>query len=316
MNLSIVIITKNEEANIQRCLEAVQWCDDILVVDDFSNDRTREIAESLGARVVQNRFQSFASQRNWALNQGALRHDWVLMLDADEVLTEPLRCELEAVLPVTPADVVGFLLCRKTMFMDRWLRFSDGFPVWIMRLVRRDGVRFVDAGHGEEPVPAVAGRLLRIREPFLHYAFSKGIADWVHRHNRYSTLEANLERSQSAAWSIRELCSPNRSTRRKSLRNLSRTLPFRPFWRFCFHYLLKAGIFDGRAGWNYAYLMSVYEGLIVMKRREKGPPVLLSTDDLATSAPVSAADQQHDRIDRNGGVSRTSVGTNIGSKHE
>jgi glycosyltransferase involved in cell wall biosynthesis len=250
-------------------LKALQWCDDVVVVDDFSEDRTCEIAESLGARVLQNRFCSFASQRNWALEHGLLRYEWVLMLDADEVLTEPLRQEMAAALRNVSRDIVGFLMCRKTMFMDRWLRFSDGFPVWIMRLVRRDDVRFVDAGHGEEPVPKVAGRLTKLREPFVHYPFSKGLSDWVNRHNRYSTLEAQLEVGQLSPISLSEIFSWDRATRRRALRALSRKLPLRSVWRFCFHYFVKMGFLDGRAGQNFASLMAAYEGLIVLKRREE-----------------------------------------------
>lgn len=268
MNLSVVVIAKNEEVNIRRCIAALIWCDDVLVVDDYSNDRTREIAESLGARVLQNHFRSFASQRNWALEFGELRHDWVLMLDADEIVTEPLRIELESRLPDAFDGTVGFLMCRKTMFMDRWLRFSDGFPVWIMRLVRRGKCCFADAGHGEEPVPAVDGALSRIQEPFLHYPFSKGLADWVTRHNRYSTLESHLEVNGDSPIRVQSLFSTDRAARRKTLRQISRRLPFRPFGRFCFHLFLKGGIFDGRAGLTYAYLMSVYEALIVLKARE------------------------------------------------
>jgi hypothetical protein len=155
------------------------------------------------------------------------------------------------------------------MFMNRWLRFSDGFPVWIMRLVRRDRVRFVDSGHGEVPAPVVAGTLEKLREPFIHYPFSKGFADWVNRHNRYSTLEAALELKEQSRARFRDLVTFDSSARRETLRTLSRKLPFRPLLRFCFHYVLKGGILDGRAGWEYAHLMSMYEGLIVLKRREE-----------------------------------------------
>jgi glycosyltransferase involved in cell wall biosynthesis len=269
VNLSVVIIAKNEEVNIRRCLEALQWCDDLLVVDDFSEDRTREIAESLGARVFQNRFRSFASQRNWAMDNGSLRHDWVLMLDADEVVPESLKQEMQLALQNVARDVAGFLICRKTMFMGRWLRYSDGFPVWIMRLVRPDNVRFVDAGHGEVPAPKVAGRLEQLYHPLTHYPFSKGLSDWVDRHNRYSTLESQFELAEPSSLSFSEVFSSNQATRRTGLRALSRRLPFRAFWRFCFHYFWKAGFLDGRAGWSFASLMAVYEGLIVLKRREE-----------------------------------------------
>ena len=289
LDLSVVIIVKNEEPNIGRCLDALRWCDDVVVVDDFSVDRTREVAESAGARVVQNRFRSFASQRNWALEYADLRHEWILMLDADEVVTEALRRELMTALANADAETVGFLMCRKTNFMGRWLRFSDGFPVWIMRLVRRAGVKFVDAGHGEEPVPAVNGKLRKIHEPFLHYPFSKGLAEWIDRHNRYSMLEAEFEFNHRSSFAFGDLVSSDPAVCRKALRNLARSLPMRPFWRFCFHYLFKAGFLDGRAGWQYASLMSIYEGLIVLKLQERRMQKEQAEITAPAATPVAAA---------------------------
>ena len=84
---SVIVIARNEASNIRRCLESVAGADDILVVDDFSEDETARVAETLGARVLRHRFSSFAGQRNWALENGQMRHDWVLMLDADEAMT-------------------------------------------------------------------------------------------------------------------------------------------------------------------------------------------------------------------------------------
>jgi glycosyltransferase involved in cell wall biosynthesis len=268
MNLSIVIIAKNEAGNIARCLEAVSWCDDVWVVDDFSNDQTGDIARNLGARVIQHRFEGFAKQRNWALRHAALRHPWVLLLDADEVVTEGLRRELEHALPNADAAVGGFLLCRKTMFLGRWLRYSDGFPVWILRLVRAGDACFVDAGHGEEPVPPVSGRLERLREPFLHYAFSKGLSQWIARHARYAELEAERELTEACPLSWRELVLGDRAARRRALRSLARRVPCRALLRFCYQFVLKRGMLDGRAGMAYSSLMAAYEGLIVLKRWE------------------------------------------------
>jgi glycosyltransferase involved in cell wall biosynthesis len=268
VNLSAVIIAKNEEANIGHCLRALAWCDDVLVVDDGSVDGTARVAEEAGARVVQHPFESFARQRNWALDYGLLRHPWVLMLDADEVVTPELRAELEQRLPQVSDDVVGFLMCRKTIFYDRWLRYSDGFPVWILRLVRNGRVRFLDAGHGEVPVPPVDGRLEKLLQPFLHSPFSKGLGEWFSRHNRYAGREAELEFAAPAGVPWRQLWSWQRPERREAQRALSRRLPFRPQLRFWYHYLGKRGFLDGRAGYAYAKLMAIYEAMIVLKRDE------------------------------------------------
>jgi hypothetical protein len=107
-----------------------------------------------------------------------------------------------------------------------------------------------------------------ISEPFLHYAFSKGLTDWIERHNRYSTREARLELDQFSGLKLRNFLSRDRAVRRSALRSLSRRLPMRPLFRLLYQYVLKRGFLDGRAGWTFSRMMAMYEGWIVMKREE------------------------------------------------
>lgn len=266
--LSVVVLARNEAGNIGRCLESVAWCDERVVVDDASTDDTPRLARAAGARIVERKFDTFAGQRNWALESAGLRFPWVLMLDADEVVTEDLRREIERQIPAAAGDIAGYRMCRKTMFRDRWLKWSDGFPVWIMRLVRRGAAKFQDSGHGEVPVPPVDGRLDTLHEPFLHYPFSRGVGEWVERHNRYALREAQQEWESSAPWTVRELFAGDRADRRRARRSLSRSLPGRPLLRFLYQYVWQLGALDGRAGLEFCLMMAAYEGLIVLKRRE------------------------------------------------
>lgn len=269
-NLSVVVLAKNEAINMERCLASLHWCDDILVVDDYSTDETASIAVSFGARVLTHKFESFAAQRNWALEQGELRHPWVLMLDADEVVTDELVDEFRTAIVASNNDVAGFMLCRKTMFLGKWIRHSDGFPVWIARVLHRERAKFINRGHGEKAVADECFRFEKIHTPFLHFPFSKGVSDWVDRHNRYSTLEAALEADPHRAIEFRwaKLFGRDGFRRRQALLALSRKLPCRPLLRFCYQYFWKLGILDGRAGLAFCFLMSYFEGLIVLKRRE------------------------------------------------
>ncbi len=268
ISLSVVVITKNESKNIERCLASLHWCHEVVVIDDHSTDGTRERAMACGARVITHRFESFAKQRNWALDEARIIGDWVLMLDADEVATERFRDAVLAAIRNADAQVAGFQLCRKTMFFDHWLRYADGFPVWIMRLVRRNRARFVDSGHGEVPVPTVDGVLPRIREPFLHYPFSKGLNDWWQRHNVYSTREAEREWNEAQPLHLGELFARDPATRRRAVRDLARILPCRTWLRFFYHYVWQCGFLDGRAGREFSSMMATYEGMIVQKKWE------------------------------------------------
>ncbi len=266
--LSVVILAKNEERNIERCLNSVRWCRDVVVVDDGSTDSTPEVARRAGARVVEHRFESFAKQRNWALDHAGLENEWVLMLDADETSTDRFRNELIGLLAAADEDVVAYRTCRKTMFGNRWLRYSDEFPCWIMRVVRRGRAYFEDSGHGEVPVPSVSGTMQTIREPFVHYPFSHGVSDWLVRHVRYADREARLELSKKVVVKVRDFISTDGSLRRRALRNASRSLPMRPFLRFFHNYIARGGFRDGIEGYMFSTLKSVYEAMIVVKHWE------------------------------------------------
>lgn len=266
--VAAVVIAKNEAVNIRRCLDSLTWCAERVVIDDHSSDGTAELAASCGARVVTHPFTSFAAQRNWALEQAGVTSEWVLMLDADEVATDAFAQAVAHAVSTAEPDVAGYCLCRKTMLLGKWLKYSDAFPVWIMRLVRRGRASFQDSGHGEVPVPPAAGRLPCLAEPFLHFPFSKGLDDWYDRHNRYSTREALREMEELNPLRWDQLWRGTAAERRRTLRDLARRMPCRSALRFAYHYLWRWGVLEGRAGLTFSTLMATYEGMIVLKRRE------------------------------------------------
>jgi glycosyltransferase involved in cell wall biosynthesis len=267
MNISVLIVTCNEELNLPRCLDSVKWSDDVLVVDSFSTDRTVDLAQKGGARGLQNRFVDFADQRNFGLANGNLKHDWVLHLDADEVVTPELQRELVA--RASGGEKDAYRVASKMMFQGRWLKYSGLYPSYQVRFGKRDRLGFVQVGHGqrENLEPARVGTL---QEPLLHFSFSKGIADWLERHNRYSTAEATHFLETAGAQSIDwpGIFAPDPSRRRRALKVLSGRLPCRPTMRFLYMYLFRLGFLDGRAGLTYCRLLAFYEYLTVLKIHE------------------------------------------------
>jgi glycosyltransferase involved in cell wall biosynthesis len=266
--ITALILAKNEERDIARCVASLQWCDEVVVVDDGSTDATAALAIENGARVVDHRFESFAKQRNWALSNAGLRNEWVLHFDADEVSTPMFANEVANAVKEAGPDQVAFAICRKTMFLDRWMRYSDGFPVWIMRVTRKGAIEFEDKGHGEVAIPSHIGYMRRIQEPMIHYLFSKGISNWIERHNRYSTAEAKLEFDRRMYVPWKSFFSRDGAQRRAAIRQLSRNMPCRPLLRFLYQYLFKFGFLDGVPGFLYCRMLATYEGWIVLKRRE------------------------------------------------
>ena len=268
VNISVLILTRNEELNLARCLDSVKWSDDVLVVDSFSTDRTVELARGWGARVLQNHFVDFASQRNFGLAQGNLKHDWVLHLDADEVVTPELQRELAG--RAADGEKEAYRVASKMMFQERWLKHSGLYPSYQVRFGKRGRLAFVQVGHGqrENLEPARVGTL---REPLLHFSFSKGIADWVERHNRYSTAEAahflETAGAQIIDWpGIVAFNDPSR--RRRALKVLFGFLPCRPALRFFYMYFVRLGFLDGRPGFTYCRLLANYEYMTVLKIHE------------------------------------------------
>ncbi|MFT5422768.1 MAG: acetyltransferase-like isoleucine patch superfamily enzyme [Phycisphaerales bacterium] len=263
--VSIVILTLNEEINIAECLDSCAWCDDVHVVDSGSEDTTRQIAQGRGVPVAVNPFESFGKQRNWAIENLDLKHDWVFHLDADERFTPELVAEMDHVLRADPAGD-GFYVPHKLIFMNRWLKRAGGYPTYQMRLFHKTRMRFIDHGHGQREKTGT--RLGTLTQPYLHYMFSKGLYDWLDKHNRYSSLEAlQVTRDSAGLPGPAALSVKDPVLRRRAWKDLMYHLPFRPQLRWFLTLFVLGGIFEGRAGRTYARLLSTYEQMITLKLR-------------------------------------------------
>jgi len=266
--ISVLILTLNEEDNLPRCLDALDWADDVLVVDSFSTDRTVEIAEARGARVLQRRFDDFAGQRNFGLTEGGLKHEWVLHLDADEVVPPELRDEMFRVIEDDSKD--AYRVPSKMMLHGRWLRHAGMYPAYQVRLGRRETLQFEQVGHGQrETLPPE--RVGTLEHALIHYSFSKGLDDWFEKHNRYSTAEARLALEEAASGEMdwAGLIASDGTRRRRALKKLAARFPFRPTLRFLYMYVLRRGFLDGAAGYTYCRLLSMYEAMTVLKIKEQ-----------------------------------------------
>jgi glycosyltransferase involved in cell wall biosynthesis len=266
MSVSVLIMTLDEEVNLPDCLDSIAECDDIVVLDSFSGDKTVEIAQSAGARVIQRRFNNYAVQRNVGLNEVDYKYPWVLMLDADERVTPELWREMKAAVEVVSPAVSLFHMRRKDYWFGQWLRRSSGYPTWFGRLIRLGRVT-VQREINEQYVPD--GESGFLKEHLLHYPFNKGVTYWFERHNRYSSMEAELlikERQQKVA--VRELWSGNPVIRRRTMKQIACRLPARPILTFGYLYFACGGFLDGLPGFRYCMLRALYECMIDVKVAE------------------------------------------------
>ena len=272
MKTSVLLLTFNEERNLPRCLAALAWCDDVVAVDSGSTDATRALLRRAGVRVLSRPFDTFARQRNYGLDHGGFRHDWVLHLDADEVVPPAFRARLAALEP--PDGIDAYRVPSRLMLDGRWLRRAGMYPAYQVRLGRRDRLRFVEVGHGQrEAVPAE--RMATFDEPYLHHNFSHGPAAWLAKHLRYAEAEAALlSRPGTTRASLRDLFARDGTRRRRAMKRLAGRMPplLRPFARFVYVYLLRRGFLDGRAGLRYAFMLATYEAMIAVLATGRADP--------------------------------------------
>ena len=279
MSISVLILTKNEAANLPRCLESVAWSDDVVVLDSESTDETVRIATDFGARVFHRKFDNEASQRTYSLKL-PFKHDWVYNPDADEVATDALRAEMLAVASAPGRNEVAYQCRFRNMFMGRWLRYSSLYPTWVIRLFRPNSIRF------EREINLryiAAGAVGSLNAYFEHHSFNNGIEAWFEKHNRYSSGEAreslqSLANSRVAWRSLLNFQPSHARERRRALKELSFRIPMRPLLRFLYMYLWRGGILDGIPGLHYCAMVGVYEYMIVLKmleqrRRAAGKPL-------------------------------------------
>jgi glycosyltransferase involved in cell wall biosynthesis len=267
--VSVIVPVKNEGHQLARCLDSVRWADEVVVVDSNSSDDTVAVAEQHGARVVQFEQKGpWPKKKNWALENVPFRNDWVLLLDADEVLPPDADVEIGRLVTGDLNGVRGYWINRRFFFMGRWLRHSY-YPNWNLRLFQHRFGRFerltseeTESGDVEVHEHVVVnGQTGRMRTELDHYAFPT-ITNFVEKHNRYSNWEAHVTLEAAMGNGHRP-----QSTKAR-LKAWTRHLPFRPLLRFLYLYVWQRGFLDGREGYYFARLHAMYEFLSVTKTFE------------------------------------------------
>lgn len=266
--VTAIILTLNERANIEECVACLSRVGDVVLVDSMSTDGTIEAAKKVrpDIRVYEHPFKDFGDQRNWALDTTEPRYPWVLFIDADEFCSPELLDEIDRFV-AQPGDFVGGYIAGRNYFLGRWLKHSMMFPSYQLRLLKLGHVRYQKYGHGQREVSE--GPFRYFEQNWRHESFSKGVSEWIARHNRYSTAEVELcvdLQRQPLSW--RQLVFGEMRERRRTLKQISTKMPLRPIFTFIYLYVIRGGFLDGYPGFLYCWMMMAHHIHIEAKLAE------------------------------------------------
>lgn len=252
-SISVLVLTYNEEANIQACLSSlVDWVTSIYIVDSGSSDLTLELARDFTDHIVVHEFVNQAQQFNWALDHLPLETEWILRLDADEIVLPELRDEIVRVLPGLPSTIAGLYLKRRVYFKGRWIKHGGYYPTWLLRLFRRGKARSEQL-EMDEHIVLLEGESRRLRHDFVDFN-RKDLAFWTIKHERFAAREAMVLMRQSEGNKIGEVEGAiwgNQPARRRWLKGTiyaRSPLFLRAFVYFLYRYFLRLGFLDGPEG--------------------------------------------------------------------
>ncbi|SVC25244.1 uncharacterized protein METZ01_LOCUS278098, partial [marine metagenome] len=253
-DLTVVILTFNEEVNIKQSLSNVyNWAEYIYVLDSGSEDKTCEIAKEFGAKIFYRKFDTYAKQRNYAINDLPIKTDWMLFLDADEFLLDELKDEISDVI-INNRYYDGFYLKRRFYFLGKWIKHGGYYPIWILRLFKH---KLASCNRDMNEHIIVKGKVGRLENDFVDNN-KKDIHDWIEKHKKYATFEAielmkNIENPKEKD-KMANLSGTQVERKRWIRENVwNRFLPplLRPFIYYIYRYFFRLGFMDGKEGFIY-----------------------------------------------------------------
>lgn len=261
-NISLIVLTYNEEKNLSKCLRSMEGLvSEIIIVDSGSADGTKKIAEEAGAKFVVHEFKNQADQFNWTLDNIEIKGDWVLRLDADEELLPELKEEIIKKLPGASEDVAGFYLNRRNYFKGAWVKHGGYYPIWILRLFRKGAARSEEREMDEHLV-LLEGRAEKLSGDFIDNNL-KGLEDWKAKHRNYAMREA---RAYLAHEDGKDVGGQAGAKRKLKLNVYYRVPPFlRVILYFLYRYFILLGFLDGWRGTQFHFLQGLWYRWLVDK---------------------------------------------------
>ncbi len=271
--LSILLLTGNEEKNIEKCLRSIAPLGArVFIVDSESTDRTVALAQAMGATVLSRPWDTYAEQFNWGLAHAGIDTPWTMRMDADEEITPELAVALTDFLASPPADVVGVYVRRRVYFMGQWIRHGGYYPTWLLR-VFRTGTAACEALFMDEHMVVSGGRVISLAADIIDKN-NKDLTFWINKHNSYASREVKdiLNKQQAARDNAPQsgvltatVTGKQDATKRWLKDNLYLRLPlfWRPMLYFFYRYVLRLGFLDGTRGLIFHFLQAFWYRFLV-----------------------------------------------------
>ena len=270
LDITVVILTYNEERHIERCIQSIKkYSDNIYIIDSYSTDNTIQICKSLNVNILQNKFINQSKQFTWALDNINFKTEWILRLDADEYLEDNLIIEIKNKLPNISKDIVGVNLKRKHIFMDKWIKFGGRYPLILLRLWR-NGHGYIEDRWMDEHIMVEGGKTITFKNNFCDHNLNN-LSFFINKHDWYAGKEVvdillgNLKiKNDKKKLSIKNT-SLNVSLKRFMKESFYNKLPIGlgPLLYFLYRYIFLLGFLDGRVGLIYHFLQGFWYRFLV-----------------------------------------------------
>ena len=268
-DISVLILTNNENLHLERCLRSLNFfAKKIYIVDSFSTDNTLEIANSFGVEVKQNTWTNYAKQFNWGLENFTFETDWIMRMDADEYVTKELAEEINSKLGSLPSNITGVILKRRVYFMNRWIKHGGYYPTYLLR-IWRNGKGICEERWMDEHIKLTEGDTIVFDNDIIDDNLNN-LTWWTNKHNNYATREAidllNIKYKFLKSDSIDAELSQQQDKRKRWFKEKLYTrvpLFVRPFLYFIYRYIFKLGFLDGIPGLIWHFLQGFWYRFLV-----------------------------------------------------
>ena len=267
-DISVIILTFNEEKHIARCIKSLStFTDKIFIVDSDSTDKTVEIARSLGAEVAVNQWVNYATQFNFGIENNPFKTKWLMRMDADEYVLPELSDEINQKLSITPEEISGMYIKRRVIFFEKWIKYGAFYPMWLMR-IWRNGHGICEESWMDEHIKLFQGNVIHLEKDLVDHNLNN-ITWWTQKHNLYTIREVidilNIKYNFRDFVAVEPKLLGTQEERKRYLKVIYASVPLftRPIIYFIYRYFLRFGFLDGKPGLMWHFLQGFWYRFLI-----------------------------------------------------